>query len=259
MRIRHIAVHPAGRGAVPPGQPGQHRPQQLRSRRARPDPRRSRRRTDPRRIASASGNSRRAARGPATTTDFAAQWLVLITRSYAVEVELLDRGREEGQVAAGSGAPPGAAAGRTTCGSAVRFDAAARPSPGRAAACGCGAGKELGDRFEHLFAAAHAGQPVVHERDAQPVAVQARGRPRQASAVDVPSTSLAVDLAHARDRSLPRELARAARAAAAQVGAQSAASVEHAAHRVGDGRRARTDRSAAPRRRRLRAATRRSR
>ena len=80
MRIRHIAVHPARRVAIPPRQPGQHRPQQRRPR-SPTWPRRNRRRTDPTRSASASGSSRGGARRPGTTTDFAAQWLVLITRS----------------------------------------------------------------------------------------------------------------------------------------------------------------------------------
>ena len=48
---------------------------------ARPEPGRNTRRTDPRRSASASGSSRRARPRPARSTDFTAQWLLLMTRS----------------------------------------------------------------------------------------------------------------------------------------------------------------------------------
>ena len=59
----------------------------------RPAPGRSRRRTGPRRSASASGSSRRARAAAGRTTDFTAQWLVLMTRSY--------RSRSNSSMAAG--------------------------------------------------------------------------------------------------------------------------------------------------------------
>ena len=53
LRDSEIAVYAACRGAVPPGQRGQHRPQQRAADASRPAPARSRRRTGPRRSASA--------------------------------------------------------------------------------------------------------------------------------------------------------------------------------------------------------------
>ena len=73
--------------------------------RARPAPGRSRRRTGPRRTASARGSSRGAARARSRTTDLAAQWLVADHQVAAVEVELLDRGRERAAGSGGSSAP----------------------------------------------------------------------------------------------------------------------------------------------------------
>ena len=81
MRDSHIAVHAARRVAIPPGQPRHDRPHQPAAEPARSAPVRSRRRTGPRRSASASGSSRGAAPRPAPMTDFTQQWLMLRTRS----------------------------------------------------------------------------------------------------------------------------------------------------------------------------------
>ena len=88
---------------------------------------------------------------------------------------------------------------------------------------------QLADRLEHLLAAAHAGQPVVDERNSARLRTRRRTRrgrhPRQ---------HLVVDLAHPARPSAPRRTRRArARPRCAQVVAQRLVD-QHAAHRVGD-------------------------
>ena len=81
MRDSDIAVRAVRRVAVPARQPRHHRPHQPRCRAGPAVRGRSRRRTGPRRSASASGSSRDAARVRDATIDFAQQWLMLTTRS----------------------------------------------------------------------------------------------------------------------------------------------------------------------------------
>ena len=81
LRDSEIAVYAALGRAVPAGHRRHDRPHHPAASPARPARARSRRRTGPRHSASASGSSTGAGCDPATTTDLAAQWLVLSTRS----------------------------------------------------------------------------------------------------------------------------------------------------------------------------------
>ncbi len=99
MRIRHIAVGPAARGARPSGPAGAAPPGPA-GWPGRAAPGRSRRRTDPRRSASASGSSRGGGRRPGADDRLHRAVAAGDHQVEAVEVELLDRGREERQVVA---------------------------------------------------------------------------------------------------------------------------------------------------------------
>ena len=93
-------------------------------------------------------------------------WLEM-TRSNGIEVELLDGGGKERQVVPVAPPTRGAAAGRTRC-AIRRRSMAGDTEPGTCTSVKSSrVGKALAEHLEHLLAAAHAGQPVVDERDSQ--------------------------------------------------------------------------------------------
>ena len=161
MRIRHIAVHAASRVAVPPGHPGERRPEPFRARRT------DNVRTEVRvelvpRVAHGGVAVADVPRAPRDNDGLRRAVARADDEIVTVEVELLDRRREQGQVLAV--VPRG-----------CRQPLDERPAlPELLDRRRHGAADveqrvqrrvriELGDRVEHFFAAAHARQPIVDE------------------------------------------------------------------------------------------------
>ena len=175
LRVREKAVDPCRRGGVPAGQPAiTGRSSRLCS--FRPDPGRSRRRTDPTHSASASGSSRRAPRRGGTHRLHRAV-AAADDEIVPIEIEQLDGERIERQVVTVE--PAGLGRRWTKEVWMGRASILAETEPGTCTSVKSGAvGKELADRVEHLLAAPHPGQPVVDERHLQP---GMRGHPASTS------------------------------------------------------------------------------